>query len=134
MSASATLTREDAVHFMRVLEPDEHLNVVKMVPMAGNTLMTVANLAGLESFLKPISAEEAAGMSTSMRIHYVDPGVLASWVRDTIGDAELAAGLDDIIATGEAYGLLVPEMKRLIAERIAECRAVLDEDGQESEQ
>ncbi|MGB4441225.1 MAG: hypothetical protein WBJ62_03260 [Coriobacteriia bacterium] len=134
MSASATLTREDAVHFMRVLEPNEHLNVVKMVPMAGNTLMTVASLAGLESFLRPISAGEAAGMSTGMRIHYVDPGVLASWVRDTIGDAELAAGLDDIIASGEAYGILVPEMKQLIAERIAECRAVLDEDGQESEQ
>ena len=133
MSASAKPTREEAVRFMRTLELAEHLNVVKMVPMAGNTLMTVASLAGLEGFLKPISAEEAAGMSTSMRIHYVDPGVLASWVRDTIGDAELAAGLDDIIATGEAYGLLVPEMKQLIADRITEYRTMLDEDGQESE-
>lgn len=134
MSESTTLTRKDATRFMRVLKADEQLNVVKMVPMAGNTLMTVASLAVLESFLKPISAEEAAGMSTSMRIHYVDPGVLASWVRDTIGDAELAAGLDEIIATDEAYGILVPAMKQLIADRIAEYRTVLEEGEQESEQ
>lgn len=119
---------------MRVLAPDEQLNVVRMVPMAGNTLMTVSSLAGLEAFLKPISAEEAAGMSTEMRIHYVDPGVLASWVRDTIGDAELAAGLDGIIATGEAYGLLVPPMKQLIADRIAEYHSVLDEQEPDSVQ
>lgn len=119
---------------MRVLGPDEQLNVVRMVPMAGNTLITVSSLVGLEAFLKPISPEEAAGMSTAMRIHYVDPGVLASWVRDTIGDAELAAGLDAIVATGEAYGLLVPQMKQLIANRIAEYRAVLDEQKQDSEE
>lgn len=128
MSASTTISREDAVRFMRVLEPDEQLNVVRMVPMAGNTLMTVNSLAALEAFLKPISAEEAAGMSMQMRIHYVDPGVLAAWVRDTIGDEELAAGLDEIVGTGEAFGLLVPRMKQLIADRIAEYRTVLHED------
>lgn len=132
MSASATIRREDAARFIRVLEPNEQLNVVRMVPMAGNTLMAVSSLAGLEAFLKPISAEEAAGMSTEMRIHYVDPGVLASWVRDTIGDAELAADLDEIIGTGEAFGLLVPRMKQLIADRIAEYRTVLDEDERSS--
>lgn len=132
MPMPATIRQDDAVRFTRVLEPHEELNVVKMVPMAGNTLMTIRSLAGAEVFLKPISAEEAAGMSTNMRIHYVDPGVLASWVRDTIGDAELAARLGDVIATGRAYGLLVPEMKRLIAERLTECRTVLDEHEQES--
>lgn len=134
MSESPRIRPEDATRFMRVLAPDEQLNVVRMVPMAGNTLMTVSSLAGLEAFLKPISAEEAAGMSTEMRIHYVDPGVLASWVRDTIGDAELAAGLDGIIATGEAYGLLVPPMKQLIADRIAEYHSVLDEQEPDSVQ
>ena len=134
MSESPRIRPEDATRFMRVLAPDEQLNVVRMVPMAGNTLMTVSSLAGLEAFLKPISAEEAAGMSTEMRIHYVDPGVLAVWVRDTIGDAELAAGLDGIIATGEAYGLLVPLMKQLIADRIAEYHSVLDEQEQDSVQ
>jgi hypothetical protein len=129
MSASATVSRDDAVRFTRVLEPDEQLNGVKMVPMAGNALMTIGSLAEAEAFLKPISPEEAAAMTTSMRIYYVDPGVLSSWVRDTIGDAELAARLDEVIATGRAYGLLVPDMKRLIAERLAECRAVLDQQG-----
>ena len=134
MPASATIRREDAARFMRTLEPHEQLNGVKMVPMAGNTLIEITSLPAAEAFLKPVSAEEAAGMSVNIRIHYVDPGVLASWVRDTIGDAELAAGLDDIAATGRAFGLLVPEMKQLIVERIAEYRTVLDGQEQESEQ
>lgn len=111
---------------MRLVERREQLNGVKMVPMAGNTLIPIGSLAEAEAFLKPVSAEEAAGMSMNMRIHYVDPGVLASWVRDTIGDAELAAGIDEIAATGRAYGLLVPEMKQLMADRIAEYKAVLE--------
>jgi len=128
MTVSSTIGREDAARFARVVEPDEQLTVVKMAPMAGNSLMFISSLAGAEAWLKPISAEEAAGPTASMRIHYVDPGALASWVRDTIGDAELAAALDDVIGTGNAFGLLVPEMKKLIADRIAECRAVLGEE------
>jgi hypothetical protein len=112
---------------MRILEPDEQLNGIKMVPRAGNTLIPLGSLMAAEAFLKPTSTKEAAEMSQHIRIHYVDPGVLAPWVRDTIGDAELAAGLDAIIATGRAYGALVPEMKQLIANRITEYRTLLAE-------
>jgi len=127
MPVAATITREDAAHYMRVLEPNEQISGVKMVPMAGNTIIPINSLAQMEAFLKPVSSEEVAGMSMNMRIHYVDPGVLASWLRDTIGDAALAAGIDEIAATGRAFGLLVPEMKQLIADRIAEYRTVLEE-------
>ncbi len=113
---------------MRDLEQDEHLRAMRMVPMAGNTAIPIGSLAGAEAFLKPISAEEVAALSTNMRIHYVAAAALASWVRDTIGDTELAARLDGVVATGRAYGLLVPEMKALIADRIAECRSVLQEE------
>jgi hypothetical protein len=134
MPVSATIRREDVARFVRVLEPHEQLQGVRMAPMAGNALMEIGSLQAAEAFLKPISAEEAGEMSTSMRIHYVDPGVLSTWVRDVIGDAELADGLDEVIATGRVFGLLVPDMKRLIAERLVEYRAALDDQEQQSEQ
>ena len=129
MTVPTTVSKEDAVRFMRVVEPDEQLGVIEMAPMAGNSHKLANSLAGVEAFLKPISSEEAAAPIASMRIHYVDPGALASWVRNTIGDAELATILEEVIATGNAFGLLVPEMKRLIADRIAQYRAVLDENA-----
>lgn len=129
---ATTVSRENAARFLRSVEPDEMLNGIKMIPMAGNTLMTMGSLEAAEAFLRPVSPEEAAGMRMNIRIFYVKPEVLSSWVRDTIGDVELASGLDEIIATGHAYGVLVPDMKRLIADRIAECRAVLEDQLQES--
>ncbi len=96
-----------------------------MKPMAGNFDVWLGSLTDVESFLVVTSPEEVAALSVSTMIHYIDPRVLASWVRDIMGDIELATALEAVMDSGRPYGLLVPELKQLIAERLSQCEAVL---------
>ena len=127
MSESATISREDAVRFSRVVGLQETLPAISMLPMAGNFEVDLSSLEEVEGFLVVVTPEEAAKLSQHDRLHWIAPPVLASWVRDVIGDMQLAAALDEVADTDRPYGLLVPDMKRLISERLAEYRAALGE-------
>ena len=119
------IAQEDALRFTRVVETNERLSGGVMKPMAGSTRVQFERLAQVEAFLRPTTAEELTALGTNAEIHYVDLRVLASWVRDTIGDVELAARLEAVVDTEQPYGLLVPDIKRAIAERLAEYEAAL---------
>ena len=123
-----TIAPEDVLHFTRVVHTNERLPGGVMKPMAGSTRVRFERLAQVEAFLRPTTAEELTALGTNAEIHYLDPRLLVSWVRDTIGDAELAARLEGIVDTGQPYGLLVPDIKRAIAERLAEYEAVLPQE------
>jgi len=122
----ATLTRvgrEDALRITRVVELRDQLVGAVLAAMEGATPMGFASLAEVEAFLVSTTGEEVAARGTQGKIHHVDPRMLVSWVRDTIGDAELAASLDVVVDSERPYFFLVPEMKQLIAERLAQCEA-----------
>lgn len=128
MVALAAIGREEALRITRVVEPDEAMTGGLMRPMAGSTLVELRGLADVERFLVPTTAEELAELGVQAQIHHIDPRILASWVRDTIGDAELAASLDAVVDSERPFGLLVPEIKALLAERLTQCEAILAND------
>lgn len=118
-----------APQITRTVDVEEALYAAEMQPMAGNKPVWLRSLAEVESFLFALSTEEVRSFSTRQQIHYVEPARLVAWVRDVIGDSELAASLQDVIDTGRPFGQLVPDIKRLIAERLGECDATCASDG-----
>lgn len=130
----SVLTPEDATRFARTVGPDDALPAVFITPKSGNQPLQVSSLEQVESFLVGGAGVGDAVPSMHSRIHWIAPRVLASWVREIIGDSELATALDQVVASERPYGVISPEMKQLIAERIAEYRAVLDEQEPSAEQ
>jgi len=125
MVALAAIGREEALRVTRVVEPDEAMTGGLMRPMTGSSLVKIRSLAEAQGFLVATTAEELAKLGVQAQIHHIDPRILASWVRDTIDDAELAASLDAVVDSERPFGLLVPEIKALLAERLAQCEAIL---------
>ncbi len=123
MGPLAAVNGDEAVRFARVVDSDRQLPAARLAPSSGGRPVDLGSLAEVEEFLVPMTAEDiiAGGMQGS--INHVDPALLASWVRETIGDLELADGLDELVESGKPFGVLVPAMKSLLAERLAQCEA-----------
>lgn len=123
----STISRSDALRFCRVVDSDERLPGSVMAPMAGSKRVDLESLSMVEEFLTPKPVEDLLTLGSGAKLHYLDTARLVGWVRDTIGDAELAASLQAVAGTKEPYGLLVPELKQLLAARLAEYDAVCAE-------
>jgi hypothetical protein len=120
--------RDGALRITRTVESEEQLTAGRLSPASGRHLVGLGSLAEVEAFLVPMTAEDIIESGMRGSINHVEPRSLALWVRETIGDPELADSLDALVDSGRVFGLLVPEMKGLLAERLAQCHAVLGED------
>lgn len=134
---SETLLRamdvEGAERLMRHLEPAEALEAGILTPMAGTRPIRLFSLEEVERFLVVPDGNAVTPGSTWATVNYVDPASLARWIADTFGDAELVSAINEIIATRKAYGFLVPEIKELLANKLAQCEELLApvSDGQD---
>lgn len=117
------LDAEGATKLLRHLGPQEALEAGILTPMAGTRPVRLFSLEEAESFLV-VHAGAVDFAGTWAKVNYVVPEQLAAWVGDTLGDSDLAAALQEIVATRKAYGFLVPEMKSLIAARIEQAKQV----------
>jgi hypothetical protein len=129
MGGAATLSREDAAVFSRRVSQDESLQGGKLAAMAGAQMVDLYSVAEVAEFLHPVTGEELMQLGTSARIYHLEPRMLAAWVREVIGDLELAADLDTVADSPKAYGLLVPDLKELLMARLAEYDAACASDG-----
>lgn len=125
MTALEAPTHSDASHFSRVV--DKRLPVAQLLASAGSVPLSLGSVVEVEAFLVPTTAGETLSKGMSGRVNYLDPPMLVQWVRETIGDAELASGLGAIVADGRAFGLVVPELKQLLGQRVTQYRAALED-------
>jgi hypothetical protein len=123
------LSAEEALRFTRLV--DERLPAARLTPSAGNIPIALGSIAAVEAFLEPVDVEENLARGMQGSISYLEPKSLPAWVRDVIGDAELAGRLDAVVETERAFGLMVPEIKQLLVDRLTECRTVLEPAGAE---
>jgi hypothetical protein len=122
----APLTAEQAANLLRHVEPTQALEAGILTPMAGTRPIRLFSLDEAERFLiihDGVALAEGGAWAT---VNYVDPSQLASWIGEVLGDQSLSAELATLAATREPFGFLVPRMKTLIADRIAQAEQVLD--------
>ena len=127
MAALAGVTREEATRYARAVDEDVRMPGGLLEPMSGSVRIELGGLAEVEAFLIATTAEELAELGTRAKIHHLDFPTLVTWVRDTVGDRELADRLDEVVATGRPFGMLVPEAKQLLADRLSQYEAALAE-------
>jgi hypothetical protein len=114
-----------AEELTRHLEPAEALEAGILTPMAGTRPVRLFSLAEAERFLIVHDKQSVDANGTWATINYVDPASLSRWIAGTLADTELAAAIDEIVKTRKAYGFLVPSIKALLAERLAQCEELL---------
>jgi len=116
---------ETAQRLMRHLGSEEALEAGILTPMAGTRAVRLFSFEEAESFLVIHSGNQVDSNSKWATINYIEPANLSRWIADKFGDAELVSAIDEIIATRKAYGFLVPGIKKLLAERLAQCKELL---------
>ena len=116
---------EAAKRLMRHFEPEEALEAGVLTPMAGTRPVRLFSLEQAEEFLVIHTGNHIDPNNKWSTINYVEPASLSRWIADKLGDAELASAIDEIIATRKAYGFLVPDIKKLLAARLAQCEELL---------
>ena len=121
----SALDVEGAERFTRHLGQDEALEAGILTPMAGTRPVRLFSLEEAERFLVVHDGSAVTSDSRWSTINYVDPAHLERWIAEKLGDTELALALKEVIATRKAYGFLVPPIKALLAERLAQCEALL---------
>jgi len=116
---------DQAERFMRHVGATEALEAGILTPMAGTRPVRLFSLAEAEHFLVEHNGAAVALGGAWATVNYVDPGQLAAWVENVLGDTELSVALTSIASTRRPYGFLVPEMKTLIASRVEQLNEVL---------
>ncbi|MHB8804417.1 MAG: hypothetical protein ACYC7C_04155 [Coriobacteriia bacterium] len=96
-----------------------------LTPRRGQSLITLSSLPAVERFLEARDFEQHQTLGFKAEIHYIDLGMLVVWLREIIGDIELAGAVDEIVATERPFGLVIGDVKSLLAERVQQCGAVL---------
>lgn len=120
-----TPTREQALRIVQAVPKSGALEAGVLSPMAGTRPMRLESLAAIERFLVHTDAQTVLDQGTRGSVNHVEPASLSTWIREVLGDEDLSDALNEVIATRRAYGFLVPEIKTLIAERLAQCELAM---------
>lgn len=131
---------EMVAHAVRELEYDERLTVHKMNPASGNQSLDIYNLPNSLHLLFGTDWNQVSGDGGGRAgITWVDPDVLVAWVRDVIGDTELADAISQTFSEVESHKERMQAILPLFVERVAQYREVMgpvateDESGSETE-
>ncbi|MBN2247703.1 MAG: hypothetical protein JW733_03300 [Coriobacteriia bacterium] len=122
----STPKADQARHFTRVVDSTQAFVATIMSPSAGARVAHLYSLEMVDRFLEAHTIEDFQAVGLRLDIHYADFVFLADWFEEVIGDAELATAIREVHVTGEAFGVLVPRVKRLLRERQQQCEEVLE--------
>lgn len=131
-SIFATTPSEELVrNATRELGWDERFTLYEMSASTGNTPVVVYNFQRLVVALFGTHWDRLLYEGTKEKLVWFDFGELTAWIRDVLGDAELADAIDVAIADIEAHKARVDAVLPVFRERIAQYHAVLDEIGRD---
>ncbi|MHB1323799.1 MAG: hypothetical protein ACYC6J_05240 [Coriobacteriia bacterium] len=118
-------TVEQVERWLRKLSYEERLTGYKMTATAGNTKVDMYSLPEAVLFLfgtRWDSPMLQAGFKGG--INWVDVTELVVWLRDAVGDTELARAVEERVPTGESYHAQSLVLHELFTERVNQYRGV----------
>lgn len=120
-----TPTPDEAEHISRTVDESQAFVGTILSPSAGARAAHLFSLEMVDRFLEARTIEDFRDFGLRPDIHYVDFGFLAQWFDEVVGDVELAAEIQAVSATDQAFGLLVPRVKKILGTRLAQCHEVM---------
>jgi hypothetical protein len=132
MSRLTVPTEEQATRFTRELDFDDRF-AGYLYKASGQMAVTVYSLGGAIGFLASDNTESTveAGsqfLGRNVDVAYMQPKALAGWLREAVGDAELADAIEAAaadISEDEGYPPQMRAMRDLMIERFVQCMDVL---------
>lgn len=116
---------EAVEHALREVEYGSHVTGFKMTPSAGNVRTNLYSLPEAVRFLlgTPWDAPMlASGFKGA--INWMDLRKFAVWLRDVIGDVDLAEVVEERVLPLDPYYAQIKELSSVLAERMDQYRAV----------
>lgn len=136
MTSFSVPSRELAEKLLTRLAGKDVATACSADPYSGPTNYYIYSLEEMASFLN-VDMDSIANMAGT--IHFIDPEVLAEWIRNTYGDEELADAISkqttvykncqDSVEYHIKQLSVINPVKELLARRLEQCREVL---GKES--
>lgn len=121
-------TPELAARARREVGYEERLTGITLNQMAGTIPHDLYTLDAAASFLRVDSLQALLAPGGRASIHYIDPGALARWVGEVLGDTELADALREAVAQEEVYANQVGPVRALLEQRLEQFRRVAGKD------
>lgn len=120
-------TPERVAHALRELSYEERLVGHKMTPSAGNSACEMYSLAQAVVFLLG-NRWDAPLLSPGFKgtINWIDIELLVNWLRDVVGDPELADAIESQAMPLDSYRLQMERLGELFAQRMRQYREVRD--------
>lgn len=111
---------------------DHRITGVKMAAMGGANSMPLYSLAEVASFIH-VDSLEVLNEDRNAMVGYIDPSALQQWLREVLGDEDLAEAVHQESAKAEFYGNIALPIKTVLEDRLRQCLAVLS-DGPQAEE
>ena len=115
-------SRELATKLLSEVSFEKRLIGIIMHPMIGDTEHELYSLQEVADFLR-LRVEKVTDKHAY--INYVDLDALERWIREVLGDKELADAIREEIKRGKSYKERMESIKELIKQRLKQCKAVL---------
>lgn len=120
-------TTEQVAHALRELSYEERLVGHKMTPSAGNSACEMYSLPQAVVFLLG-NRWDAPLLSPGFKgtINWIDIELLVKWLRDVVGDPDLADAIESQALPLDSYRLQMERLGELFAHRMRQYREVRD--------
>lgn len=115
---------------LRDVAYEDRLVISRMSAGQGNMAVNVYGFAELVSEIFGTRWDQLEAEATRANLMWVDPARLSAWVKDVIGDEELADALSTALDGADHYRAQIEAMFPLFKERAAQYQAVLSADGE----
>lgn len=124
-------SKELATRLLGKVSFQERLVGTKIHSSAGSLSRSIYSFEEAVDFLHVnVEGVMARGSSSA---GYIDTDVLKKWVGETLGDTELAEAIEVKVKTGSNYKERILPVKRLMKQRLEQCKELLGIVGEETQ-
>lgn len=117
-------SKEQAKNDLREVEYDDRISGIKMHSMAGNQRHPLNSLEEVYKFIDIGNPSELLKPGGST-INYIAPKILTKWIKEVIGDEELADKISENLSEKSNFKEKSKVIQETIGKRLYQCQQTL---------